>query len=173
MHLQCDFDFVTRLECGEVVCQLLGVRVLLEERGSRNLVLTSSIAAGLMRAIGGIGTRDILATNLVSIHYAFDDITGTKLNGSIAMSEAIVKCRNRKEQTIRLLTAEANSTNISLVGLEVASDVVAGVVLLADEVVLFRELYGQLSISREVNTELALGIISRYTDSITEHISQQ
>jgi hypothetical protein len=89
---------------------------------------------------------------------------------SSSIFEAIVKCGNRKEETIGLFTAEANSTNISLVGLEITSDVVAGIILLADEIILFCEFYGQLPISREVNTELALGIVGRYANSITKYI---
>jgi hypothetical protein len=115
--------------------------MLLEQRCGSNLLLTSSIALG-HGAAASIGTRDILAANLVSIDKSVDYITSTKLDGSIAMSVAVVQCGNREEESIGLLSAETDCGYISLVGVHISADIVTGVVLLADEVILFCELYG-------------------------------
>jgi hypothetical protein len=133
-------------------------------------VLAGPVARELTRTIGRVGTRDILATNLVSIHRAIDYVTYVE---SVHINTGIGKAREGKEKTIGLFAAEADSTNISLIGFKVASDVVASIILLADEVVLFCELYGQLTISGEIYTDFTFLIISRYTDSITKHICKK
>jgi hypothetical protein len=145
--------------------------VLLEERCSSNLLLTSSIALGCGAATS-VGTRNILAANFVSVNKSVDYITGTKLDRSVAMSEAVVQRRDRKEKSIGLLSAETNCGYVALIGIHIPTDVIAGVVLLADEVVLLCELCGQLSISREVNTKLTFGVVSRYTNSVTKYVCQ-
>jgi hypothetical protein len=172
MHLKSDFDFVTRLKGAEVVRELFGVCVLLEKGCGSNLLLTSSVASGHDIPIS-VGARNILATNLMSVNESIDYIACAKLNGSVAMGVAVVQCRDRKEKSIRLLATKTNCGHVSLIGIHISTDVVAGVVLLADEVILFCELYGQLSISREVNTELTFGVVGRYTNSVTKYVCQQ
>jgi hypothetical protein len=129
MHLQSDFYLVSHLERREVVCQLLGVGVLLEERCGSNLLLTGSVAPG-RSAVASVGTRNILAANLMSVDKSVDYITGTKLDRSIAVSEAVVQRRNRKEESVRLFSAKTDCGHVSFVRIHVASDVIAGIVLL-------------------------------------------
>jgi hypothetical protein len=144
--------------------------MLLEEGSGRNLVLASFITSRLASTIRRIGTRNILTTNLVSIYSSFDYIAYIE---SIKINSGVIKTREGKEETVGLFTAEADSTNISFIRFKVTSDVVAGIVLLADEIILLCELYGQLAISREVYTNFTLGIVGRYTDGITEYICQK
>jgi hypothetical protein len=146
--------------------------VLLEEGSSRNLLLASTVALSYSAATS-VGTRDVLATNLMSVDNTLDNIAYTKLDSGVTVSVAVVQCGQRKEQTVRLFATKTNCGYISLVGVHISTDVVAGVVLTANEIVLLCELNRQLSISREVYTNLTLGIVSGYTYSIAEHICQK
>jgi hypothetical protein len=170
VHLEGDFDFITILKCAKVISKLFGVRMLFEERRNRSGLFAGLIARGLVRAIRRVGTRNILATNLVSIHCALDYIAYIK---SIHINAGIRKAREGKEDTIGLFTTKADSTNISLVRVKVASDVVASIVLLTDEVVLFCELYGQLTVGGEIYTDFTFRIVGRYTDGITKYICEK
>jgi hypothetical protein len=172
VHLEGDFNIVTRLEGTKVVCQLLGICVLLEERCGSNLLLTSSVTLSYGAATS-VGTRNILAADLVSIDKSVDYVTCAKLDGCITMGVAVVQRGDRKEKSIGLLSAETNCGYVALIGIHISTDVITGVVLLADEVVLLCKLYGQLSISREVNTELTFGVVGRYTNSVTKYVCQQ
>jgi hypothetical protein len=146
--------------------------VLLEERCSSNLLLTSSVALG-HGAAASVGTRNILATNLVSINKSIDLIAGAKLDRCIAMSIAIVQCRDRKEESIGLFSAKTNCGYVALVGIHISADVITGVVLLADEIILFCEFYGQLSIGRKIYAQLTFGVVSGHAYSIAEYICQK
>jgi hypothetical protein len=172
VHLQSDFDFITRLERTEVVCQLLGICVLCKERSSRNLLLASSVTLG-HGTTASVGTRNILAANLMSIDESVDYITYMKPSASIAQIKAIVKARDRKEQAVRLLTTKTNCGYVTLVGVHVASAVIAGVVLLAEEVILLCELHRQLTVGRKIYTDFAFCMVGGYTDSIAKHISKK
>jgi hypothetical protein len=141
VHLERYLNMVARLECTEVVCQLLGISVLLEQGSGCHLGLASAVALG-HTANTVLGTRDILLANLVTIHKAVNDIASTQFDGSIAVCVAVVETRNGEEQAIRLLATKANGGHVTLVGIHIATDVVAGVVLLAEKVVLLCELYG-------------------------------
>jgi hypothetical protein len=109
----------------------------------------------------------------VSVYTAVDYVTNTKFDGCIAMSETIIQRGKREEKSIRLLATKTNSTNVSLVGVHISANVIAGAVLLTHEVVLLCELCGQLTVSREVYTHLSLMIIEGYTYSITEHVCKK
>jgi hypothetical protein len=169
VHLEGNFDIVTRLECTKVVRELLGVSVLLEERCSSNLLLTSSVALGY-GAAASVGARNILATNLVSVNKSINYVASAKLNGSIAMSIAVVQRGDRKEESVRLFATKTNCGYVTLVGIHISADVVAGFVFFAEEFISFCEFCGQLSISREVNTELTFGIVSGYTNGVTKYV---
>jgi hypothetical protein len=172
MHLEGDFDIVTGLEGTKVVRELLGVSVLLEERCSSNLLLTSSVALGY-GAAASVGARNILAANLVSVNKTVDYVACAKLNGSVAMSIAVVQRRDRKEESVGLLSAKTNCGYVTLVGIHISADIIAGFVFFAEEFISFCELCGQLSISREVNTKLTFGIVSGYTNGVTKYVCQQ
>jgi hypothetical protein len=172
VHLEGNFDIVTRLECAEVVRELLGIRVLLEERCSNNLLLASSVALG-HGAATSVGARNILATNLVSVNESIDYVACAKLNGSVAMSIAVIQRRDREEESIGLLSAETDCGHVTLIGIHISADIIAGFVFFTEEFIFFCELCGQLSISREVNTELTFGVVGRYTNSVTKYVCQQ
>jgi hypothetical protein len=172
VHLQGNFNLVLHLESTKVVCQLFSICVLLEERSGSNLLLTGSVALGY-GAAASVRTRNILAANLVSVNKSVNYIANAKLDGCIAMSEAVVQRRDRKEQTVRLLSAETDCGYVSLIGVHISTDVVTGIVLLTYEVVLLCELCGQLTVGGEVYTHLSLGIVEGYTYSITKHIRKE
>jgi hypothetical protein len=109
----------------------------------------------------------------MSVNKSVNYVAGAQLDGCIAMGVAVVQRGDRKEKSIGLLTAKTNCGYVALIGIHISADVVTGVVLLADEVILFCELYGQLSVSREVNTELTFGVVGRYTNSVTKYVCQQ
>jgi hypothetical protein len=143
--------------------------VLGKERGGGNLLLASSITFG-HGATTSVGARNILATNFVSIDKSVDYVAGAKLDGRISVCVAVVQRGKGKKKPVRLFTTKANCGYVALVGVHISADVVAGVVLLAEEVVVFCEFNRQLTVSGEVYTHLSLSIVKRHANSIAEHI---
>jgi uncharacterized Fe-S radical SAM superfamily protein PflX len=72
VHLKGNLNLITGLEDREVVSQLLGICVLCKKRCGRNRLLAGSVAIGRPTS-PRVGTRNILAANLVAIYYTIND----------------------------------------------------------------------------------------------------
>jgi hypothetical protein len=119
--------------------------VLCKKRCGRNRLLTGSIAISGLTSTR-VRTRDILLTDVVTIHNSINHITHMKFNGRVTVCVAVVETRDGQYQTIGAVTPQPNGGNISLDRVDKTSHIVTRIVLTAEEVVLFSELDRDLSI---------------------------
>ena len=118
MNLQSDFNFITRLKLTQVVSQLFSV-LMLEEQGCHSALSTTLCAR--TSATGNLATarsasRNILLTYLMTIYNSDSvaNLKGRNINASKSQR------RQGANQTIRLLTTQRDSLNISLIGIHIA-----------------------------------------------------
>ena len=102
-----------------------------KQRSHVYLLLTSTIAIAYM-TLTMVATRNILAANFMTVE-SIDYIAF--LEGAYVAKT--FKASQRQKKTVAFLTPQTNSSYISLAGVHVAAAVIAGIVLLAKQIVSF------------------------------------
>ena len=150
MHLQSNLNLVARLESVHIISELFSIRMLLEQRSNRRMLLTSMITF-LARTILILSHRNPLTADFMPINHA---------NSSARMEDRLIhtkirQARNRQIKTIRLLTAQTNCSYVTLDGVHIATNIITIFILTTDQVIGCTELFRELQIGREINTNIA------------------
>ena len=165
MHLQSQFNDIASLKSIQVISQLFSINVLSKSRTEINLSLTTLGAT--VPFARSLPLRNILLTDLNAIQHS-DGVAFLQVRHSGKISQT----SQRQKQTIRLFTAQLHGLNIALLRIQITTARITIFILTTNQIVHLTKLFRQLTINREINTQLTLKVVQRNNYSITKAISQ-
>ena len=165
MHLQSQFNDIASLKSIQVISQLFSINVLSKSRAEINLSLTA--LGTTVPFARSLPLRNILLTDFNTIQHS-DGVAFLQVRHSSKISQT----SQRQKQTIRLFTAQLHGLNIALLRIQITTARITIFILTTNQIVHLTKLFRQLTINREINTQLTLKVVQRNNYSITKAISQ-
>ena len=96
-----------------------------------------------------------------------DDVARLELGYRFAIGKG-EQTPYRKKQSIGYLTAQIDGGYVSLIGIHIAADILSGFILLAEQIIGFRKILGELSVCREIYAEFVVRIVHRDDNGVAE-----
>ena len=165
MHLQSQFNNIASLKSIQVISQLFSINVLSKSRTEINLSLTT--LGTTMPFSRSLPLRNILLTDFNTIQHS-DSVAFLQVRHSGKISQT----SQGQKQTIRLFATQLHGLDITLFRIQITTARITIFILTTNQIVHLTKLFRQLTINREINTQLTLKVVQRNNYSITKAISQ-
>ena len=112
---------------------------------------------------------DVLLADLVPVE-GRDDVARLEFGYRFAIGKG-KQTPYREKQSVGDFAAQFNGGYVPLIGIHVAADVLTGFVLFAEQVIGFREFFGELTVRREVHAEFVVRVVQRDDDGVSEALA--